>query len=131
MKKVAGSLKLDLAQYREVMNFSQFASDLDPATQSLLNRGSRLTEMMKQKQYQPYSMAEEVVSIFAGVNGYLDEIDLDKVSVFEKALQEKVLKEHPQILESIINTNDLIDETRQELEKVVQSLAEEMGNTDK
>ena len=131
MKKVAGSLKLDLAQYREVMNFSQFASDLDPATQALLNRGSRLTEMMKQKQYQPYSMAQEVVSIFAGVNGYLDEIDLDKVSVFEKALQERVLKEYPQILESIVETNDLTQETRLQLEKVVKSLADEMGNTDK
>ncbi len=131
MKKVAGSLKLDLAQYREVMNFSQFASDLDPATQSLLNRGSRLTEIMKQKQYRPYSMAEEVISIFAGVNGYLDEIDLDKVSGFEDKLQELIATKHPQILESITATNDLTDETRTALEKVVKELAEEMGNSEK
>ena len=131
MKKVAGSLKLDLAQYREVMNFSQFASDLDPATQSLLNRGSRLTEIMKQKQYQPYSMPEEVISIFAGVNGYLDEIDLDKVSLFETRLQELIKTKHPDILESIAATNDLTDETKEKLSKVVKELADEMGNSEK
>ena len=131
MKKVAGSLKLDLAQYREVMNFSQFASDLDPATQALLNRGSRLTEIMKQKQYKPYSMAEEVVSIFAGVNGYLDAIELDKVSEFETRLQSVIAKDYPEILENITATNDLTDETRSQLEKVVKSLADEMGNADK
>ncbi len=131
MKKVAGSLKLDLAQYREVMNFSQFSSDLDPATQALLNRGSRLTEIMKQKQYQPYSMPEEVISIFAGVNGYLDEIDLDKVSLFETKLQELIKTKHPDILESIASTNDLTDETKEKLSKVVKELADEMGNSEK
>ena len=131
MKKVAGSLKLDLAQYREVMNFSQFASDLDPATQALLNRGSRLTEIMKQKQYQPYSMPEEVISIFAGVNGYLDEIDLDKISLFETRLQELIKTKHPDILESIASTNDLTDETKEKLSKVVKELSDEMGNSEK
>ena len=131
MKKVAGSLKLDLAQYREVMNFSQFASDLDPATQALLNRGSRLTEIMKQKQYQPYSMPEEVISIFAGVNGYLDEIDLDKIALFESRLQEIIKTKHSDILESISSTNDLTEETKEKLSKVVKELADEMGNSEK
>lgn len=132
MKKVAGSLKLDLAQYREVMSFSQFASDLDPATQSLLNRGARLTEIMKQKQYRPYSMAEEVVSIYAGVNGYLDEIALDKVPVFEQKLQETVKKDAPEILESITQTRELKDEVKEKLNAVLKVLIDEMTeSTDK
>ena len=130
MKKVAGSLKLDLAQYREVMNFSQFASDLDPATQSLLNRGSRLTEIMKQKQYRPYSMAEEVVSIFAGVNGYLDTVQLSDISAFESKLHEVIEKEHPDIYESILKTNDLTEETKSKLIDVLKVLSETMGKSD-
>ncbi len=130
MKKVAGSLKLDLAQYREVMNFSQFASDLDPATQSLLNRGSRLTEIMKQKQYHPYSMAEEVVSIFAGVNGYLDHIPLDQISSFESKLHEVIEKEYPQIYEDITKTNDLTEETKEQLIQILKTLSKDMGKSD-
>lgn len=130
MKKVAGSLKLDLAQYREVMNFSQFASDLDPATQSLLNRGSRLTEIMKQKQYRPYSMAEEVVSIFAGVNGYLDTVQLSDISAFESKLHEVIEKEHPDIYESILKINDLTEETKSKLIEVLKVLSETMGKSD-
>ena len=86
---------------------------------------------MKQKQYQPYSMPEEVISIFAGVNGYLDEIDLDKVSLFETRLQELIKTKHPDILESIAATNDLTDETKEKLSKVVKELADEMGNSEK
>ena len=130
MKKVAGSLKLDLAQYREVMNFSQFASDLDPATQSLLNRGSRLTEIMKQKQYHPYSMAEEVVSIFAGVNGYLDHIPLDQISSFESKLHEIIEKKHPNIYEDITKTNDLTEETKEQLIQILKTLSKDMGKSD-
>ncbi|MBO7244946.1 MAG: F0F1 ATP synthase subunit alpha [Alphaproteobacteria bacterium] len=130
MKKVAGSLKLDLAQYREVMNFSQFASDLDPATQALLNRGSRLTEIMKQKQYHPYSMAEEVISIFAGVNGYLDKIPLDNISAFEEKLLKTVEKEHKEIIESILSTNDLTEETKEKLSSVLKDLSATMGTDD-
>ncbi len=132
MKKVAGSLKLDLAQYREVMSFSQFASDLDPATQSLLNRGARLTEIMKQKQYRPYSMAQEVVSIFAGVNGHLDTIAIDKISEFEQKLQEKIAREYPEILESITKTRELKDDVKEKLNEVLRVLVEETaGNNDK
>lgn len=129
MKKVAGSLKLDLAQYREVMSFSQFASDLDAATQSLLNRGARLTEIMKQKQYRPYSMAQEVVSIYAGVNGHLDEIALDKISAFEQKLQETVASNYPEILESITQTRELKEETKEKLNTVLSVLVEEMSES--
>lgn len=131
MKKVAGSLKLDLAQYREVLSFSQFASDLDPATQSLLNRGARLTEIMKQKQYRPYSMAQEVISIYAGVSGYLDEIPLDRVFDFESRLQEMISMNYPEILMDITKTNDFSDQTKERLDTVIKILIGEMGNIEK
>ena len=83
MKKVAGSIKLELAQYREMAAFAQFGSDLDASTQKLLNRGSKLTELLKQKQYSPMTVAEQVLTIFAGVRGYLDDIDLKNIEDFE------------------------------------------------
>ena len=86
MKKVAGSIKLELAQYREMAAFAQFASDMDASTQQLLARGSRLVELLKQPQYSPLPMEEQVVSIYAGVNGYLDAIDVNKISRFENDL---------------------------------------------
>mgnify|MGYP006267753359 CR=1 FL=1 len=86
MKQVSGSLKLDLAQFREMESFAQFGSDLDEATQQLLNRGRHLTELLKQPQYAPLSVEKEILSIFAGANGYLDKIDLNKVADCEKAL---------------------------------------------
>ena len=84
MKKVAGSIKLELAQYREMAAFAQFGSDLDASTQKLLNRGSKLTELLKQKQYSPMTVAEQVLTIFAGVRGYLDDIDLKNNRRFRK-----------------------------------------------
>src|SRR3546814_1458311 len=86
MKKVAGSIKLELAQYREMAAFAQFGSDLDASTQRLLNRGARLTELLKQGQYSPLPFEEQVVSIFSGVNGYLDGIPADQVVRLEQAL---------------------------------------------
>ena len=86
MKKVAGSIKLELAQYREMAAFAQFGSDLDASTQRLLNRGSKLTELLKQNQYSPLSVAEQVISVFSGVNGYLDDIDLGQIKSFESDL---------------------------------------------
>ena len=74
MKKVSGSMKLELAQYREMAAFAQFGSDLDASTQNLLNRGSKLTELLKQKQYSPMTVAEQVISVFCGVKGYLDDV---------------------------------------------------------
>ena len=86
MKQVAGRIKLELAQYREMAAFAQFASDLDASTQALLARGSRLTELLKQPQYQPVPVEEQVVAIFAGVRGYLDKIDVGRIGAFEAQL---------------------------------------------
>ena len=86
MKKVAGSIKLELAQYREMAAFAQFASDLDASTQALLARGSRLTELLKQPQYRPMPVEEQVISIYAGTKGYLDKIAVNKVGEFERRM---------------------------------------------
>ena len=101
MKKVAGSIKLELAQYREMAAFAQFGSDLDASTQKLLNRGSKLTELLKQNQYSPMTIAEQVVSIFTGVNGYLDDLELNLIKDFEKDLFELIKSSHGDIIEAI------------------------------
>ncbi|MCQ2914412.1 MAG: F0F1 ATP synthase subunit alpha [Alphaproteobacteria bacterium] len=101
MKQVAGSIKLELAQYREMAAFSQFASDLDPATQKLLSRGARLTELLKQKQYAPMPVEDEVVSIYAGIRGYLDEMPIEKIAGFEKEMLEGAHQSCPDVFESI------------------------------
>ena len=107
MKKVAGSIKLELAQYREMAAFAQFGSDLDVSTQKLLNRGSKLTELLKQNQYSPMAIAEQVVSIFSGVNGYLDDLDLNKISDFVKDLFELIKSSHSDIIEKVNTSGDL------------------------
>src|SRR6202046_3599537 len=101
MKQVAGTLKLELAQYREVAAFAQFGSDLDAATQYLLNRGARLTELLKQPQYRPLPIEEQVVAIFTGVRGYLDKIDVGKVGAFEAQFISELKAKDPGILEAI------------------------------
>jgi F-type H+-transporting ATPase subunit alpha len=101
MKQVAGSMKLFLAQYREVAAFAQFGSDLDASTQFLLNRGARLTELLKQPQYSPLSIQAQVPIIFAGVNGYLDKIPVNKVVDWEKDFISHVATQHSDILEEI------------------------------
>ncbi len=131
MKKVAGSMKLDLAQYREVLSFSQFSSDLDATTQSLLNRGSRLTEMMKQKQYQPYELAQEVVAIYAGVNGFLDSIDVHKISDFEKGLQQFMLDKHRSVIDEITSKKDLTDSLKSSLNAAITQYINEMETSAK
>ncbi|RIV91524.1 F0F1 ATP synthase subunit alpha [Aurantiacibacter xanthus] len=101
MKKVAGSIKLELAQYREMAAFAQFGSDLDPATQKLLNRGARLTELLKQAQFSPMPVEEQVVSIFAGTNGYLDSIPVNRVNEYEAAMLSYMRQHHADTLSSI------------------------------
>ena len=86
IKQVAGTLKLELAQYREVAAFAQFGSDLDAATQHLLNRGGKLTELLKQAQFSPLTVEQQTCILFAGVKGYLDKLDTNRIGVFEKAL---------------------------------------------
>ena len=115
MKQVAGSIKLELAQYREMAAFAQFASDLDASTQRLLARGSRLTELLKQPQYSPLSVEEQVVVIFAGVNGYTDNIAVNEVTKFESKLLEEFRVKHSEILEIIQNEKELSGNTEQKL----------------
>merc|ERR1711981_829910 len=117
MKKVAGSIKLDLAQFREMEAFSQFASDLDASTQQLLARGSRLTELLKQPQYSPVSSERQVVLIYAGIKGYLDKIDVSKVGRFEQELIRALSVEKPEILKTLEETKVLDSETDVSLAK--------------
>jgi F-type H+-transporting ATPase subunit alpha len=120
MKKVAGSIKLELAQYREMAAFAQFGSDLDAATQKLLNRGSKLTELLKQKQYSPLTVAEQVITVFTGVRGYLDDVELDQIKNFEKDILEKIKKEKNEIISTIQATGKLEKETEDSLIQIIQ-----------
>ncbi len=115
MKQVAGSIKLELAQYREMAAFAQFASDLDPATQKLLARGSRLTELLKQPQYSPLAVEEQVAVIFAGVNGYLDGINVGDVTRFEHQYLDAIRDKGADILSTIRSEKALSDETAEKL----------------
>ncbi len=120
MKQVAGRIKLELAQYREMAAFAQFASDLDAATQRLLARGARLTELLKQPQYQPLPVEEQVVSIFAGVRGFLDRIKVEDVTRFELAFRSEVKAKAPEVLDSIRSTREITKETEEKLTKFLE-----------
>jgi F-type H+-transporting ATPase subunit alpha len=119
MKKVAGRLRLELAQYRELEAFAKFASDLDKATQAQLRRGQRLVELLKQDQYQPMPVEEQVVLIFAGTQGYLDELPVEAVRRFEAEFLALMRAKHKDILDRIIETRDLDDETAQKLHGIL------------
>jgi len=123
MKKVAGKIKGELAQYREMAAFAQFGSDLDASTQRLLNRGARLTELLKQPQFSPLKMEEQVAVIWAGTNGYLDTLPVSKVRGFEDGLLSLLRGKNADILDSIRDTRDLNDETAGKLKAVVESFA--------
>ena len=112
MKKVSGSIKLELAQYREMAAFAQFGSDLDASTQKLLNRGARLTELLKQAQFSPLPFEEQTVSIFAGTNGYLDAIPANRVTEYEAAMLSFVRSEHADALKEIRDTRDFGDSAK-------------------
>jgi F-type H+-transporting ATPase subunit alpha len=115
MKQVAGTIKLELAQYREMEAFSQFASDLDAATQRLLARGSRLTELLKQPQYTPFPVEEQVVSIFSGVRGYLDGIPVENIGRYEQSLLEELRSKHGDLLSEIRTGGELTEEIEKKL----------------
>jgi F-type H+/Na+-transporting ATPase subunit alpha len=123
MKKVAGSIKLELAQYREMAAFAQFGSDLDASTQKLLNRGKRLTELLKQAQFAPMPFEEQVVSIFAGVNGYLDTIPAEAVTRFEASLLSHVKSAHADVLADIRSSKDLGADTTAKLKELIGAFA--------
>src|SRR4051812_33898720 len=123
MRQVAGSLRLDLAQYCELAAFAQFGSDLDKATQSQLNRGARLTELLKQPQYAPMPVEEQVVSIFAGVNGFIDNVPVNAVTRYEEALLSHVRADHADVIGKIRDTKALDDETAGQLKAIVGDFA--------
>ena len=121
MKKVAGSIKGELAQYREMAAFSQFGSDLDASTQKLLARGERLTELLKQGQFSPLATEEQVVLLYAGVNGYMDTIEVNQISDFENQLMDSIKKDYSNILDDFKSSNTLSDESEELLKKALDS----------
>jgi F-type H+/Na+-transporting ATPase subunit alpha len=123
MKKVSGSIKLELAQYREMAAFAQFGSDLDASTQKLLNRGARLTELLKQKQFSPMPFEEQTASIFAGTNGYLDTIPVSDVTRYEAAMISDLRANHAGVLKTIRDTKDLGDEAKAGLKAALDAFA--------
>ncbi len=123
MKQVAGKIKLELAQYREMAAFAQFGSDLDPATQRLLNRGARLTELLKQPQYTPLPVEEQVVAIFSGVRGYLDGIEPGEVTRFEEAFLGEIRSKHQDLLAAIRTDQALSDESETKLAGILDAFA--------
>ena len=123
MKKVAGKIKGELAQYREMAAFAQFGSDLDVTTQRLLARGSRLTELLKQPQFSPLKMEEQVAVIYAGVNGYLDAIPVNRVRAFEDGLLALLRTSHADLLDAIRTSRDLSDASQQQLKSIVETYA--------
>lgn len=129
MKQVAGTMKLDLAQYREMASFAQFASDLDQATKNLLARGARLTEMLKQPQYHPMSVAEEVVAIYAGVRGYLDTLPIDKVRDFEEKALQDIRANYPEFLTEIETNKVISDELEGKLAEFYKSFSQRYSET--
>ena len=127
MKKVAGSMKLDLAQYREMAAFAQFGSDLDAATQKLLNRGARLTQLLKQKQFSPMPVEEQVVSIYAGTNGYLDSVPTDRVTDYEEQMLSFMRHEHGDTLKTIRDTGKFEDDVRDKVKAALETFAKQFA----
>ncbi len=124
MRQVAGKLRVDLAQYNELKAFAQFASDLDKETLAFIRRGERLVELLKQNQYEPMGVEEEVLVLYAGTRGYLDDIELDKVKEFENRLLEYVKKNYLHILEDILIKKELTPELESSIKKVIEEFKE-------
>ncbi len=127
MKKVAGSIKLELAQYREMAAFAQFGSDLDATTQKLLNRGSKLTELLKQDQYSPMTVAQQVIAVFSGVRGFLDKMELSEIKSFEKQVYEEIKSSNQEIIDSINNTGKLEEKIEKKLTSIIEQF-QKKGN---
>ena len=128
MKKIAGPVKLELAQYREMAAFAQFASDLDASTRQLLDRGVRLVELLKQGQYSPLTVSEQVVSIYAGVKGYLDKIDVKDIVRFESEVHDEIRANHADLLESIANEKELSSANEEKLKSFLNSFIKKFQN---
>jgi len=128
MKKIAGGLRLNLAQYRELQAFAQFGSDLDKATQRTLARGERLTEILKQGQYVPMPVQDQIMIIYAGTSGALDEVPAGKIQEFEKAFLQHMADAHPEVGEGILSTKKLSDEGKATLDQAIQAVKSRMAN---
>jgi F-type H+-transporting ATPase subunit alpha len=127
MKKVAGKLRLDLSQYRDLEAFAQFGSELDPETQKALTRGERLVELLKQKEREPLSVADQVASIYSGTGGYLDRIKVERVSEFLADLRVRLHSEKSDLLGRIEETGKLSDEDEEELGKAIADFVDDFG----
>jgi F-type H+/Na+-transporting ATPase subunit alpha len=121
MKQVAGRIKLELAQYREMAAFAQFASDLDAATQRLLNRGARLTELLKQDQYKPMPVAMQVCVVYAGVHGYLDRIPVNEITRYERGLVSELEASGGEIVAAIRDSGEISAATEAKLKSLLDS----------
>ena len=120
MKKVAGKLKLSMAQFRELEAFAQFGSDLDEATQKQLNLGRRLTEVLKQGQYEPMPVAQQVAILYAAINGYLDDIEVEEINKFESEFHKYLTASGKAVLDQIKKAKDLDEKTEKQLKKVIE-----------
>ena len=129
MKQVAGSLRLELAQYRELAAFAQFGSDLDAATQRQLTRGSRLVEVLKQSQYKPLSVAKQILIIYCGVKGYLDDLTLEMLDRFEQDLYSFVDSKHPDIEKEIMEKKELTDDLKEKMNQAIEEFKEHFKTT--
>ena len=119
MNQVAGQLRLDMASYREVAAFALFSSDLDAATQAQLSQGQRLQEILKQPQYEPLELEEEVVAIFAGTRGYADEVPVDRITDWERALLRNIESSHPEVIGEIAEKKEITEETESKLRDAI------------
>jgi F-type H+-transporting ATPase subunit alpha len=127
MKQVAGTLRLDLAQYREMAAFAQFGSELDKATQMQLARGVRMVELLKQGQYKPMPVADQVLSIYAGVNGYLDDVPVDKVQQFEADLLHYIQQNHAELKKEVTTIGKIDDKVSGRLKEIITTFKQKMG----
>jgi F-type H+-transporting ATPase subunit alpha len=127
MKQVAGTLRLDLAQYREMAAFAQFGSELDKATQAQLSRGIRMVELLKQGQYKPMPVGDQVLSLFAGVSGFLDDVPINKVRLFEEDLLQYITKNHPQVKLDVASKGKIDEAFGGELKKIIVAFKQKMG----
>jgi F-type H+-transporting ATPase subunit alpha len=124
MKQTAGTLRIDLAQFRELESFSQFASELDEATRNQLLRGEKLMEVLKQKQFTPMPVAEQVIVLFAGIGGFLDDIETDKIGKFEEELLRTFRTQHGEILKKIVSEGKMSEQLKEQLKTVINKFKE-------
>ena len=127
MKQVAGTLRLDLAQYREMAAFAQFGSELDKATQAQLARGARMVELLKQEQYKPMPVADQVLSIFAGVNGFVDNVPVNKIREFEQELLAFIKEKHPQVRDEVKTRKKIDEEFGGQLKQIISEFKKAKG----